>query len=116
MQMKNRRNTLMLLGGIVLMFVLACEQTGQQKETSLEISLANQFSNLLKKSDENHVKLTNTEQSKIFPRSLDESGDIDFVASGDWCSGFFPGSLWMMAELCGDETWQASALKYTLEL
>ncbi len=114
--MKNRRITLMLYGGIVLMFALACKHAGHVKETSFETRLANQFTVLLDKSDQNLIKQFDSEQHKIFPRSLNNIGEIDFVTSGDWCSGFFPGSLWMMADLSGVGTWQESALKYTLEL
>lgn len=31
----------------------------------------------------------------------------------DWTSGFFPGSLWYLYELTGNEKWKSSAVKYT---
>jgi hypothetical protein len=38
------------------------------------------------------------------------------VRSKDWTSGFFPGNLWMVYELTGDEKWKKQALDFTLPL
>lgn len=36
-----------------------------------------------------------------------------FTSLYDWTSGFFPGSLWYLYELTGEQKWKASAVKYT---
>ena len=54
------------------------------------------------------------DQNDFFPRSLNPEGGISYVASPDWCSGFFPGNLWQMAKLTGNEKWKNEAFKYTL--
>lgn len=51
----------------------------------------------------------------FYPRTL-VNGELKLVASSDWTSGFFPGSLWMMYELTGDENWKEKALAFTLPL
>lgn len=47
------------------------------------------------------------------PRTIDKAGNIVYVPIDDWCSGFFPGSMWYMYELTGDEKWKGLAGKYT---
>ncbi|MEZ5105209.1 MAG: glycoside hydrolase family 88 protein [Draconibacterium sp.] len=40
-------------------------------------------------------------------------GEIKYIKPQDWTSGFFPGSLWYLYELTGDEKWKPLAEKYT---
>lgn len=47
------------------------------------------------------------------PRTLDKEGDIVYNSYNSWTSGFFPGSLWYLYNLTGDEKWEALAVKYT---
>ena len=47
------------------------------------------------------------------PRTLDENGEVVYVPYDDWTSGFFPGSLWYMYQLTGDDKWEKLAEKYT---
>ena len=42
-----------------------------------------------------------------------KNGEIEFVPTDDWVSGFFAGSLWYMYELTGDEKWAEHARKHT---
>lgn len=49
------------------------------------------------------------------PRTI-ENGKMKLVKSKDWTSGFFPGNLWMMYEITGNESWKKAALDYTLPL
>lgn len=48
-----------------------------------------------------------------FPRTV-ENGGVKLVSRQDWTSGFFPGNLWMMYELSGNNRWRKEALQYTL--
>lgn len=52
------------------------------------------------------------ETSRISPRTV-ENGELVFVPSRDWTSGFFPGVLWQMYDLTGDQMWLGKAEKYT---
>ena len=57
------------------------------------------------------------ESGKILnPRTVLEDGSIWYVPIDDWCSGFFPGSMWYLHELTGDEKWKNLAIKYTEDL
>jgi rhamnogalacturonyl hydrolase YesR len=63
------------------------------------------------------VQLANSMKDSILvsPRTT-EDGKLKLVRSRDWTSGFFPGNLWMVYELTGDEQWKQYALEYTLPL
>ena len=50
------------------------------------------------------------------PRTIDKDGNIVYVPIDDWCSGFFPGNIWHMYELTGDQKWLPLAEKYTEDL
>jgi hypothetical protein len=40
-------------------------------------------------------------------------GQLQMVASKDWTSGFFPGSLWYLYQATGDARWRTAAVRYT---
>lgn len=42
-----------------------------------------------------------------------KDGEIQFVPTDDWVSGFFAGTLWYMYELTGDEKWAEHAQRHT---
>ena len=42
-----------------------------------------------------------------------KNGEIEFVPTDDWVSGFFAGTLWYMYELTGDEYYAQQAQKHT---
>lgn len=46
------------------------------------------------------------------PRTVRDD-KIRYVRLEDWTSGFFPGSLWYLYELTGDDAWLVPAVKYT---
>ena len=47
------------------------------------------------------------------PRTINEDGSISYIPIDDWCSGFFPGSMWLTYNLTGDQKWLPLAEKYT---
>lgn len=55
--------------------------------------------------------ITNTRSGNpnlIMPRTL-ENGHLKLIVTGDWTSGFFPGELWELFELTGDNKWKVIA-------
>ena len=54
-------------------------------------------------------------ETLISPRTV-EDGMLKMVRAKDWTSGFFPGNLWMMYELTGDEKWMDAATQYTVQM
>ena len=51
-----------------------------------------------------------------FPRRTSDDGRMQTVGMNEWTSGFFPGSLWYLYELTGDEVWRRNAEKWTAAL
>lgn len=47
------------------------------------------------------------------PRTVKKDGSISYIPIDDWCSGFFPGSMWLTYHLTGDAKWLPLAEKYT---
>lgn len=50
------------------------------------------------------------------PRTLLPDSTIQYITPIDWTSGFFPGSMWYMAELTGDTLWQDIAKGQTMKV
>ncbi len=48
-----------------------------------------------------------------YPRSIDGNGAVVRVNYSDWTSGFFAGSLWLMAQYTNDATWKTWARNWT---
>jgi hypothetical protein len=78
-----------------------------------------------KKSDliEENVRLS-AEQYSLQTALIEESGKIlnpksiidgkmKYINPQEWTSGFFPGSMWYLYELTGDEKWKQFGIKYT---
>jgi len=72
--------------------------------------------------DENILKvqaedpLTANGQKRVVPRTINKDGSLSVVPAGDWTSGFYPGVLWYMFELTGEQEWKDKAVKYTATL
>ena len=50
-----------------------------------------------------------------YPRTV-EKGELKLITYKDWTSGFFPGSLWYLAEATGDAKFRAAAVAQTAGL
>jgi len=51
-----------------------------------------------------------------YPSTTSSSGSWNTTGASDWTSGFFPGSLWYMAQQSGDPTWKSRAASWTAGL
>ncbi|MDX1285605.1 MAG: glycoside hydrolase family 88 protein, partial [Draconibacterium sp.] len=85
----------------------------KQKETSS--SFIEENIEFASKQIERQLEAAPKEGKRIFPRRLDK-GEMVYIGRNDWTSGFFPGSLWYLYELTGDEKWKPRAERYTLAL
>ena len=56
--------------------------------------------------------ITNTPYTFYYPRTLNTSGNITFVYSNDWTSGFFPGSLWYLGGYFNDDNLKTKAVNF----
>lgn len=49
----------------------------------------------------------------VSPRSINKEGEMILVHPHDWCSGFYPGTLWQMYAYNRDDAWRQQAISYT---
>lgn len=61
------------------------------------------------------VEIIEASGSVLNPRTI-KNDKIKYVNIEDWTSGFFPGTMWYMYELTGDEKWKTLGVKYTEHL
>lgn len=62
---------------------------------------------------EDRNKESNAAKRKVSPRTVNPDGSLALVHPHDWCSGFFPGELWMMYEFTNDPYWRQQAVSFT---
>ena len=86
---------------LILLVVLLVSCNSEKKES---VNLENRY-----------VKLLNYKVDSLsFPRSMSlNPEEIHKVPSKDWTSGFFPGSLWQIYKLTGDENYKEKAKEWT---
>lgn len=53
------------------------------------------------------------DKKRLIPRCVNKDGSLRLVDTDDWCSGFFPGSLWFMYHHTKDDSWKEEAMRYT---
>ncbi|KPM30547.1 Glucuronyl hydrolase [Croceitalea dokdonensis DOKDO 023] len=104
--MKNTYPTLWAL--TLLCFFVACKteknETAAREAKAMDSLLQQRYSKLL----EHPV------DSLSFPRSYSlDKKSVNKVPSKDWTSGFYPGNLWLLYQLTGDEAFKEHALKWT---
>lgn len=100
--MKSLLKIFTLLLGVAL---VACAKTPER--SIIEENIANaklQIGDLLEASE-------STGEIRI--PSTFENGEIEYVPTDDWVSGFFAGTLWYMYELTGEEKWAEHAKCHT---
>lgn len=81
-------------------FAFACRQ--------LDFAIA--ATNKTKKQKDNICK------RKVMPRSIAKDGSLALVSPYDWCSGFFPGSLWHVYAYTNNDYWRQQAISFTWPL
>lgn len=62
------------------------------------------------------LELLNKSEKTLLPRTMDKMSRNVYIPIEDWCSGFFPGSLWYLYRLTGTPSWEKEAKKYTEHL
>ena len=59
------------------------------------------------------AKQKSTNPALVSPRCMEADGSLRLVKPRDWCSGFFPGSLWQMYGYTHKAEWREVADKFT---
>lgn len=65
---------------------------------------------------EKMLEIVGAPTGKNYPRTMKDDGSLLSTGMYDWTSGFFPGSLWYLYELTGEEHWKSEAEKWTVSL
>ncbi len=91
----------------ILIMVQSCQNQPVKK-----VDLVNE--NISFAAEQYSLQTTQIEESgKILnPKSIID-GKMKYINPQEWTSGFFPGSMWYLYELTGDEKWKPLATKYT---
>ncbi len=79
-----------------------------------EKALADQLPSIFERAAEQYRSLARQMEGKEnrFPKRW-QNGELKTVSPQDWCSGFFPGSLWYLYEYTKAEDLKATAEKFT---
>lgn len=59
------------------------------------------------------IKVIEASDKFLNPVTLKQDGSVYYCSYADWRSGFFPGSVWYLYELTGDESYRPLAHKYS---
>ncbi len=99
---------------LLLAAVAAFALVAAADESSLRAALPDIF----KKSEVHYralLKAMESQKPDMNPKRF-EDGKLVVIPPKDWCSGFFPGSLWYLYEYTKDEFWKKAATDYTERL
>ena len=110
--MKHYQSLIKLSSAAVMALLLGC--TGANKEAKSDI-IADNVENATKQLTI-QTDIIEANGKFINPRTLNKKGEIHYVPKDDWCSGFFPGTMWYIYKLTNDQKWMNLAEKYTEEL
>ena len=103
--------TNLLTIGLGLLLLSACNSASKNQQTDL---IADNVA-FAEKQIGHQVKLIEESGKILNPRTI-KNDKIQYVPIDDWTSGFFPGSMWYMYELTGNEKWKNLGTKYTEDL
>ncbi len=91
-----------------LLFVVSCQnETGKKSQNFIE-------ENVTFASKQYSLQMTIIEKSGqvLNPKTIID-GKLKYIRPQEWTSGFFPGSMWYLYELSGEEKWKELGVKYT---
>ena len=103
----NNMKTLLLSTLISLFIFQSCQNQPKEKSGLIE-------ENVTFSAEQYSLQTALIEESgKILnPKSFID-GKMKYINPQEWTSGFFPGSMWYLYELTGDEKWKQFGIKYT---
>ena len=83
-----------------------------------EAKLAAQLPSIFAKASDHYralLEAMKAHEPDRFPKRF-QDGKLVLIKPRDWCSGFFPGSLWYLYEYTKDDFWKEQAVAYTERL
>ena len=103
-----RINKIYSLSFLLLVLLISCNENSNKKESTNVVSVDSLL--LIRY----HKLLDFPVDSVAFPRSYNtKTKEVFKVASSDWTSGFYPGNLWQLYKLTGDEAFKTKAIAWT---
>lgn len=90
-----------------LLYVEATETDHAYAFAANQLQLAMKCADTARKDEKNAAK------RRVMPRSIHKDGSLAMIHPHDWCSGFFPGSLWQMYAYAHNDFWRQSAISWT---
>lgn len=90
-----------------LLYVQATEVDHAYAFAAGQLQLAMQCADKARKEQKNAAR------RRVVPRTIAKDGSLAMIHPHDWCSGFFPGSLWQMYAYTHSDFWRQSAISWT---
>ncbi|WP_085537295.1 glycoside hydrolase family 88 protein [Massilibacteroides vaginae] len=87
--------------------------TGCVKKTSIENDFIRENVEFAQAQIGQEIEYIENSGKVLNPVTLKKDGSVYYCSYSDWRSGFFPGSVWYLYELSGEETLLPVAIKYT---
>lgn len=95
------------IGILCTLFVVSCASKNIEEEY-IQNNIAHIVSQLTLQTD-----IIEASGHVLNPRTVDKGGNTCYIPIDDWCSGFFPGNMWLTYALTKNEKWLNLARKYT---
>lgn len=90
-----------------LLYIRATDVDNAYAFAAEQLELAIKCADKAKREEQNAAK------RRVSPRSMNKDGSLAMVHPHDWCSGFFPGSLWQVYAYTNDDYWRMQAISFT---
>lgn len=106
-----KKKTLILAGLLMGLLLLSCSNNSNDMMSSV-------IEKGLKRSIEQSEFMAASlmDQPDRLPKTTEKNGTLVTSDTHWWCSGFFPGTLWMLYEATGNETLKKYAESYTMRI
>jgi unsaturated chondroitin disaccharide hydrolase len=105
-----KKKTLILAGALIGVLLASCSNNNDMMSSVIEKGL--------KRSIEQAEFMATSlmDQPDRLPKTTEKDGTLVTSDTHWWCSGFFPGTLWLLYETTGDEMLRKYAENYTMRI
>lgn len=104
------KKTLLLVKLVMVLLLPSCSNNNDVMSTIIEKGLKRSIE------QSEFMAASLMEQSERLPKTTEKDGTLVTSDTHWWCSGFFPGTLWMLYEATGNETLKKYAENYTMRI
>lgn len=108
----NLRNfKLLFLAFAAIPLIVACQNKQKEKDNFIKDNV-----DFATAQTDKMLQNVGEPTGKNYPRTMRKNGELAVTSMYDWTPGFFPGSLWYLYELTGEDKWKDVAEKWTTSL